>query len=201
MLVGLASVKIVDGIITELGQSVPTEVRRRAIQDLQVAIQTLRRSERRAIFDGLPASIQPALDGILQTAAIEAMKETLLIALGLCLICLGLSCLLPKRAKSWKHPSNNVSSQQVMAEIRGLKQAVGQFNQTFDHHQKSTQWLVQLAFSLIAAATVTVTVLTVVGKSISLVHWQGRLWSTQQAAGRKSAALPVRLPISIRLNS
>ncbi|MFH7242815.1 MAG: hypothetical protein ACHWZW_08185 [Spirulina sp.] len=55
-------------------------------------------------------------------------------------------------------------SQQVIAEIRELKQEIEQFNQKFDNYQKSTQWVVQLAFSLIAAATVTVIVSTVLGK-------------------------------------
>jgi MFS family permease len=104
VLVSLASIKIVDGIIAELGQSVSPELRRRAVRELQVAIQTLRRSERKAIFDNLPDSVQPALNGILQTAAVDAMKDTLLIALGLCLLCLGLSCLLPKRAKKLEAP-------------------------------------------------------------------------------------------------
>ena len=35
---------------------------------------------------------------------------------------------------------------------------------TDDTYQKATQWAVQLAFSLIAAATVTVIVSTVLGK-------------------------------------
>ena len=68
--------------------------------------------------------------------------------------------------------------QQVLTELRSLKQEVeqfnqkvdqfgqkvDQFNQKFDNYQKATQWVVQLAFSLIAAATVTVIVSTVLGK-------------------------------------
>lgn len=104
LLVGLASIKIVDGIVAELGQSVAPEVRRDAIQSLQVAIQTLRRSDRQALFDQLPDVIQPALSSILQTAAIEAMQSTLLLILGLCLLCLGLSFLLPKTVKVLEAP-------------------------------------------------------------------------------------------------
>ena len=59
---------------------------------------------------------------------------------------------------------NRNDSQQVIAEIRELKQEVEQFNQKFDNYRKSTQWVVQLAFSLIVAATVTVIVSTVLGK-------------------------------------
>lgn len=54
--------------------------------------------------------------------------------------------------------------QQVLIELRALKQEVEQFNKKFDNYQKATQWVVQLAFSLIAAATVIVIVSTVLGK-------------------------------------
>jgi hypothetical protein len=55
-------------------------------------------------------------------------------------------------------------TQQILIEIRELRQEVEQFNQKFDNYQKATQWVVQLAFSLIAAATVTVIVSTVLGR-------------------------------------
>ncbi|NJN59453.1 MAG: hypothetical protein HC879_19155 [Leptolyngbyaceae cyanobacterium SL_5_9] len=62
-------------------------------------------------------------------------------------------------------------TQQILTEIRELRQEVEQankktdeFNQRFDNYQKATQWVVQLAFSLIAAATVTVIVSTVLGR-------------------------------------
>ncbi len=38
---------------------------------------------------------------------------------------------------------------------------VGMFNDKFDNYQKATQWVVQLAFTLIASATITVIVSTV----------------------------------------
>lgn len=104
MLVGLASLKIVDGILAELGQTVTPEVRRSSIRALRVAIQTLRRSDRQALFAQLPDAVQPALEGILQTAAVQAMETTLLVALGLCLLCLGLSFLLPKTVKTLEAP-------------------------------------------------------------------------------------------------
>lgn len=80
---------------------------------------------------------------------------------------------------------NPTQAEQILAEIRQLRQEVEQvsqeveqvgqeveaanqntnaFNQKFDNYQKATQWVVQLAFSLIAAATVTVIVSTVLGK-------------------------------------
>lgn len=49
-------------------------------------------------------------------------------------------------------------------EVEQFNQEVEQFNQKFDNYQRATQWVVQLAFSLIAAATVTVIVSTVLGK-------------------------------------
>ena len=103
-LVAVASYKIVDGIVAELGQAIDPEVRRQSIRSLQVAIQTLRRSDRRDLFDHLPDAIQPALPGILQSAAVEAMQITLMVVLALCLICFGLSFLLPKTVKTLEAP-------------------------------------------------------------------------------------------------
>ena len=70
------------------------------------------------------------------------------------------------------------SQEQVLEELRTLKDNVSDFrkevsdykdevrafNQKFDTYQKATQWVVQLAFSLIAAATVTVIISTVTGR-------------------------------------
>jgi MFS family permease len=103
-LISVASYKIVDGIVAELGQAIEPEVRRQSIRSLQVAIQTLRRSDRPSIFAHLPDSIQPALQGILQTAAVEAMQVTLLVVLALCSVCFGLSFLLPKTVKTLEAP-------------------------------------------------------------------------------------------------
>ncbi|MFH7245262.1 MAG: MFS transporter [Spirulina sp.] len=99
LLVGIASRHIVDGILAELGQALEPPERRQAIQALQSALQTLRPSERQDLFAGLPDAIQPALPTILQTAALTAMQQTLLVAFGLCLLCLGLSFWLPKTSK------------------------------------------------------------------------------------------------------
>lgn len=99
ILVGVASVRIVDGILAELGQTLDPTVRRQAIRSLQAALQTLRPSDRQSLFGSLPEAIQPALPSILKTAALSAMQSTLLLAFGLCLICLGLSFWLPKTSK------------------------------------------------------------------------------------------------------
>lgn len=99
LLVGLASARIVDGILAELGQTLEPAVRRQTILALQAALQTLRRSDRAQIFSSLPPQVKPALNDILNTAATTAMRETLLVAIALCILCLGLSFLLPKTAK------------------------------------------------------------------------------------------------------
>ena len=62
------------------------------------------------------------------------------------------------------------NQQQILTELRELKKEVEQFNQKFDNYQKATQWVVQLAFSLIAAATVTVIVSTVLGNTKSVEY-------------------------------
>ncbi|MBD2425008.1 hypothetical protein H6G62_03335 [Phormidium sp. FACHB-1136] len=66
---------------------------------------------------------------------------------------------------------NPIQAAQILEEIRALRQEVeaanqstNAFNQKFGTYQKATQWVVQLAFSLIAVAAVTVIVSTVVGK-------------------------------------
>ncbi|MBE9066505.1 hypothetical protein IQ260_07550 [Leptolyngbya cf. ectocarpi LEGE 11479] len=74
--------------------------------------------------------------------------------------------------------SSQDSQNQVLEELRTLKGDVSDFreevseykdevrafNQKFETYQKATQWVVQLAFSLIAAATVTVIISTVTGR-------------------------------------
>ncbi|HSM81324.1 MAG TPA: hypothetical protein VLS96_06540 [Nodosilinea sp.] len=67
--------------------------------------------------------------------------------------------------------ANSTQAQQILEEVRELRQEVEQanransdFNQKFDNYQRATQWVVQLAFSLIAATTVTVIVSTVLGR-------------------------------------
>ncbi|MDC0832848.1 hypothetical protein AY599_22950 [Leptolyngbya valderiana BDU 20041] len=61
-----------------------------------------------------------------------------------------------------ENPKNDREA--ILKEIRDLKQEVEQFNQKFENYQKAIQWVVQLAFSLIAAATVTVIVSSVITK-------------------------------------
>lgn len=46
-------------------------------------------------------------------------------------------------------------------EIDGLAKDVERSNEKFDNYQKAVQWVVQLAFSLIASATVTIIITSV----------------------------------------
>ncbi len=61
-----------------------------------------------------------------------------------------------------EHISQDV--ERISQDVEQSNQNTNAFNQKFDIYQKATQWVVQLAFSLIAAATVTVIVSTVFGK-------------------------------------
>jgi septin family protein len=67
--------------------------------------------------------------------------------------------------------TNSNFEQQVLERLDDLKQSddqlrqeVERFDEKFENYQKAIQWVVQLAFSLIAAATVTVIVSSVFGK-------------------------------------
>ncbi len=53
---------------------------------------------------------------------------------------------------------------EVSNQVSEYKDEVRAFNQKFETYQKATQWVVQLAFSLIAAATVTVIISSVTGR-------------------------------------
>jgi|GEM_PF-4024829 predicted nuclease with TOPRIM domain len=50
---------------------------------------------------------------------------------------------------------------QLGQEFEKLSQDVGRFSERFGDYQKVTQWVVQLAFTLIASATLTVIITTV----------------------------------------
>jgi hypothetical protein len=54
------------------------------------------------------------------------------------------------------------SDEQLKAEFTRLEDKVNNFNERFGNYQQATQWVVQLAFSLIATATVTIIISTVV---------------------------------------
>ena len=49
----------------------------------------------------------------------------------------------------------------LSADVEKLSTEVEKFNDKFDNYQKATQWVVQLAFSLIASATITVIITSV----------------------------------------
>lgn len=47
-------------------------------------------------------------------------------------------------------------AKELASEFQKLSNKVEQFDQRFSDYQKATQWVVQLAFALIASSTVTV---------------------------------------------
>jgi hypothetical protein len=49
----------------------------------------------------------------------------------------------------------------LTADVEKLKDVVEKFNDRFSNYQQATQWVVQLAFTLIVSATVTVIVTSV----------------------------------------
>jgi MFS family permease len=98
VLVSIASIKIVDGVIADLGKSVDTATRSSAISTLERAIQTFTNEEMSALLGKLPDAVQPALGSIIDTAAISAMRSTLLIILVINLLCLAFTTRLPKRS-------------------------------------------------------------------------------------------------------
>ena len=51
--------------------------------------------------------------------------------------------------------------QDVIDKIDSLSQKVDTFDEKFSNYQQATQWVVQLAFTLIASATVTVIITSV----------------------------------------
>ncbi|MBF2025621.1 MAG: hypothetical protein IGS48_02480 [Oscillatoriales cyanobacterium C42_A2020_001] len=52
----------------------------------------------------------------------------------------------------------------ILTEIREIRQEINQFDTKFTNYQKATQWVVQLAFTLIASATLTVIITSVLKK-------------------------------------
>lgn len=61
-----------------------------------------------------------------------------------------------------KLDTNDARFDKLDAKIDALAQQVERSNDKFDTYQKATQWVVQLAFTLIASATITVILSTVI---------------------------------------
>ncbi|WP_290888886.1 MFS transporter [Fischerella sp.] len=65
---------------------------------LERVIQTYSREERKEFINNLPTVIQPYLDPILNTSAVEAMRTAVLLGLVFSLACLFLAFFLPKQS-------------------------------------------------------------------------------------------------------
>ncbi|WP_017304930.1 hypothetical protein [Spirulina subsalsa] len=65
----------------------------------------------------------------------------------------------PERATPEREPTLGDVLEQLAAlssQVNDLSTDVKQFDQKFSNYQQATQWVVQLAFTLIASATITV---------------------------------------------
>ena len=100
ILIVTASANIVDKVVTELGKTITSAQRTRAIQVLEKVIQTYTTDERRAFFSQLPAAIQPSLNPIINTSAVEAMRTSVAIALIFSIICLISAFFIPQRSQT-----------------------------------------------------------------------------------------------------
>ena len=98
ILIAIASTKIVDGTIAELGRDVDPEFRSAAISYLQQAIQTFTKAEMQDLFAQFPTAVQPSLDSIINEAAIAGMRMTLLLIVTVNIICLMLTIRLPRKS-------------------------------------------------------------------------------------------------------
>ncbi len=54
--------------------------------------------------------------------------------------------------------------EKLSIDVEATNEKTDRFNDKFDNYQKATQWVVQLAFTLIASATITVIITSVFRK-------------------------------------
>lgn len=99
LLVYYASRGIVDGILTQLGATIPLARRSQLIADLQEMIQTLSKREvGEVILRNLPPEMAPLVRPMALEAAMTGMRASLITALLIVVVCLLLSTRLPKYA-------------------------------------------------------------------------------------------------------
>jgi MFS family permease len=96
-LVFFTSQGIVDSVLEKLGQTLTTVQRIEVIAQLQEMLQTFSREEIRAVFaNKVPPSVYPSLQSINLNAATTGIRNSLLIALLLTVVCLVCAIGLPK---------------------------------------------------------------------------------------------------------
>ncbi len=92
-----ASQKIVDSVLQEWGKALSPLQRIEVINQLQEILQTFSREEVRTLLrDKVPPSVKPLLPSISLEAGATGIRSTLLIAIGLAVVCLLLAANLPK---------------------------------------------------------------------------------------------------------
>ncbi|MEM1368124.1 MAG: MFS transporter [Cyanobacteria bacterium P01_H01_bin.15] len=108
LLIAIASIKIVDQTITQLGGVVTALQRQEAITTLEQVFFTFDRAERQDFFQQLSPKVQEALGQVGTDAAVSAMGITLQVAFVLTLIALGFASQLPK----YRTPPEKMSASQ-----------------------------------------------------------------------------------------
>ncbi len=97
VLISVFSIRLVDGVTQNLGQTLNPALRQTAINKLGAVIQTFTAEDKQAFFRGLPANVLTEMEQVVPTAAIAGIRLSFLILLVLSLIALVLTLLLPKR--------------------------------------------------------------------------------------------------------
>ncbi|MGL5082600.1 MAG: MFS transporter [Microcoleaceae cyanobacterium] len=96
LLISFTSKGIVDRVLAVLGQEFSPTQRQEAIIHLERIIQTYSEEARRAEFANLPDKVQPALENIIQTSAVDGIHGSLFVALSFAIICFLIATFLPK---------------------------------------------------------------------------------------------------------
>lgn len=100
LLISISSIRIVDGVTQNLGQTLDPVVRQTAIRKLEAVIQTFSAEDKQAFFRGLPKHVITEMSRVLPTAAIAGIRLSFLVLLILSIIALVLTLLLPKQDAS-----------------------------------------------------------------------------------------------------
>lgn len=100
LLISIFSIRLVDGVTHNLGQTLDPVTRQTAINKLEAVIQTFTAEDKQAFFQQLPANVLMEMKRVLPASAIAGIRLSFLILLSLSLMALVLTLLLPHRYAS-----------------------------------------------------------------------------------------------------
>jgi MFS family permease len=100
LLISISSIRLVDEVTHNLGQTLDPVTRQTAINKLEAVIQTFTAEDRQAFFQQLPANVLTEMKRVLPASAIAGIRLSFLILLSLSLMALVLTLLLPQRYAS-----------------------------------------------------------------------------------------------------